>query len=831
MPSSCDWIRVRGAREHNLQNIDVDLPHGGLSVLTGPSGSGKSSLAFDTLYAEGQRRYLETLRGNSRALFDQLQRPDVDLIDGLPPTLCVAQHLGTPQPRSTLSTLTDLHDHLRLLWARAGTVHCHRCQSPIARTTLTEIARATLARPEGQKILILAPLVREQPGDHRGIFEEMRKLGFLRVRVDGVLLELQLPPKLKPGVPHTVELVVDRLVVRPGIDDRLHDSLEAAVKHSGGPLIITEAEDGDWHDTPYSTRYACPRCDIIYPELQPRVFSFNSPYGACPHCGGLGRLAVAAADGEAAPAWEEAAVCPECEGTRLRLEARAVRFEGKGIHEVVALSVAEAERWFQCLPSGGDKVRAVLLRELTDRLGFLRQVGLGYLTLDRPVPTLSGGEIQRARLATHLGAGLLGVCYILDEPTVGLHPRDTDRLLDALRGLQARGNTVIVVEHDEAVIRAADYVVEMGPGAGKAGGKILWSGPAGTRSAPPPTETAAPAPVAPATAEVVIRDARLHNLKGFDARFPVGRLTCVSGVSGSGKSSLVRGILRPAARRQLGLKSPPPGPHGVVVGLEAFDKLIEVDQSALGRGTRSSPATYTGLFDEIRGVFARVKEAKLRGYKANRFSFNVKGGRCEECQGQGVLRIAMQLLPDLETPCPVCHGRRFNPATLAIRFKGLSIADVLALSARDALEIFKQVPALERILSALVDVGLGYVALGQPSSTLSGGEAQRVKLAAELAKPSTGRTLILLDEPTTGLHASDVAQLLIVLRRLVDKGNTLVVIEHNLDMLAAADWLIDLGPEGGEEGGYLLAEGPPEALKGNVKSLTGQYLLAASSSA
>jgi excinuclease ABC subunit A len=968
-----EWIRVRGAREHNLQNVDVDLPRGALTVLTGPSGSGKSTLAFDTLFAEGQRRYLETLRADSRALFDQLQRPDVDLVDGLPPTLCVAQQMGPPQPRSTLATLTEIHDHLRLLWARLGTPHCYQCGTPIRRQGLPEIIRRTLARPVGQKVMILAPVVRGQKGEHKEVFQELRRAGFLRARVNGALIEIRDIPKLNPRQEHTVELVVDRLVIREGIEDRLTESLQTAVKHSGGPVIVSEAEDGDWHDEAFSTRYACPKCDISYPELEPRALSFNSPHGACPRCGGLGQviefapallmpdpaaplsnvadhladlrgltpkqrkqekeqlrlllahypageevlpflhgsdrtdppwpgvvpllhqLTVELADKtdeeseerrEQLQAYTGLLPCPECGGARLNREARSVLFAGKGLHEVTALTVENAAAWFTALPAAKpvDKVRELLVREIGQRLEFLQQVGVGYLTLDRPVPTLSGGESQRARLASHLGAGLLGVCYILDEPTVGLHPRDTGRLIGALRGLQERGNTVIVVEHDEAVMREADYLVDMGPGAGKQGGRVLAAGTVAEVSANPasvtgpwlarresvaadvvPTPHPGPPPQggreenrAPRHAQyptcglrspsplagegrgggsaqnsnkvtppaIVIHGARHHNLKNLTATFPLGRLVCVTGVSGSGKSSLVRDTLANAVRRHLGLTSPAPGAHDRITGLDQIDKLIEVDQSPLGRSPRSGPATYTGIFDEIRRVFTKTKEAKVRGYTAGRFSFNVKGGRCDVCEGRGARRIALHLLPDLTLPCTACRGKRFNAATLAIRYKGKSIADVLELSAADALVFFANVPALVRPLEALVDVGLGYLTLGQPSSTLSGGEAQRVKLAAALARPATGRTLVLLDEPTTGLHFADVAHLLGVLRRLVDRGNTLVVIEHHLDMIAAADWVLDLGPDGGAAGGYLLAAGPPVVLAAIPASVTGRFLAA-----
>ncbi len=938
MSPTPEWIRVRGAREHNLHNLDLDLPRDRLTVITGPSGSGKSSLAFDTLFAEGQRRYLETLRIDARAWFDQLRRPDVDLVEGLPPTLAVEQHAGSARPRSTLATLTEIHDHLRLLWARRGTPFCYQCGTAIRKQSTAAIVRETLSLGDGRKVLILAPVVRGRKGEHREVFQKIRQDGFLRARVNGVLTEVRDTPRLNPRQSHTVELVVDRLVIREGIQPRLTESIESAVKHGEGTVIVTDVDDGDWHDRPFNTRYACPGCGISYGELEPRNFSFNNPYGACPRCDGLGEvwefdtelivpdrswpadrivarlrgqpasklpaadkralreLAAAFALDPAAPVgtWpadafeallhgierpdvsypglipdlrrrlDEAPTeedreailayagyvsCPECGGARLNREARSVRYAGKTLPEATALTVDEAAAFFSSVHAGPDKppadhpdrqVEGILLTEILHRLHFLQEVGLGYLTLDRPAPTLSGGEMQRARLATHLGAGLLGVCYVLDEPTVGLHPRDTDRLLAALRDLQQRGNTVLVVEHDEEVMRRADYLVDIGPGAGRHGGRLMAHGtpehviqqgdsltarylrgdvpPDGRRPAPLSREEVLARPA------VTVRGARHHNLKALDVAFPLGCLVCVTGVSGSGKSSLVRDILGYAARRHVGLTAPRPGAHDRIEGLANIDKVIEVDQSPLGRSPRSSAATYTGIFDEVRKVFASTREAKIRGYTASRFSFNVRGGRCEECQGQGVQKVALQFLPDLTVPCPVCRGRRFNRATLEIRYRDKSIADVLDLSVEAALEFFVNFPALVRPLQALRDVGLGYLTLGQPSSHLSGGEAQRVKLAAELAKTATGRTLFLLDEPTTGLHFADVDNLLGVLRRLVERGNTLVIIEHNLDVIAAADWVIDLGPEGGAAGGHLVVAGTPAEVACCAGSITGHYL-------
>ena len=935
MSESGEWIKVRGARTHNLQNLSVDLPRDGLTVITGPSGSGKSSLAFDTLFAEGRRRYLETLRGDKRALFQQLQRPDVDAIEGLPPVVCVSQQTASALPRSTLATVTEIHDHLRLLYARFGTPYCPNCQKPIHKHTLSEIIRATMSQ-EGRKIFVLASLVQDQPGDHKDHFQHIRQSGFLRARVDGVLMEIRDTPKLDAKKKHTIELIVDRLVVKPTIEERLRESLTTAVQHSGGRVVITDGETGGWIDDVYSTQYACATCGATVRDLEPRDFSFNNPHGACPRCTGFGQVwefdpklivpdrswtleRVLARVEELAPeglklerkaflptasvnaktplaAWPDDAYhallygtddkfpgligtlrawsdllakedsdeqhflalsgfvpCPECGGARLNREARAVRFADKALHELTATSIDAAAQFFTHLveteaKTPTQRARTLLLSEIAQRLGFLLQVGLGYLTLDRPAQTLSGGEAQRARLATHLGGGLLGVCYILDEPTMGLHPRDTQRLIDALRGLQARGNTVLVVEHDETVIRAADYLVDIGPGAGRQGGRLLACGTVAEVLADPASVTGcflssplplgegpgvrAESPVASALAgpspkgrgEVAVHGARHHNLKNITAAFPLGRWTCLTGVSGSGKSSLARDILCHAARRHLGLLAPAPGAHDRIDGLDQFDQVLEVDQQPLGKSSRSSPATYVGLFDEIRRVFATTRLAKIRGFKANRFSFNVKGGRCEECQGQGQVRVALAFLPDLRVICPTCQGKRFNPATLEVRYRGQSIADVLEMPIADARAFFANVPMLQGGLQALDEVCLGYLALGQPANTLSGGEAQRVKLAAELAKAASGRTLYLFDEPTTGLHFVDVARLVRVFRRLVDAGNTVIVIEHHLDLIAACDWVIDLGPEGGVGGGEIVMAGTPSEVADCERSITGRYL-------
>jgi excinuclease ABC subunit A len=917
MRESGEWIKIRGARTHNLQSLSCDIPVGAFTVITGPSGSGKSSLAFDTLYAEGRRRFLETLRGDKRALFHQLQRPDVDAIEGLPPVVCVSQHTTAARPRSTLGTVTEIHDHLRLLFARFGTRYCSNCDIPIHKHSLTEIVRAVVAQ-EGRKFFVLAPLVIDQPGDHKDHFRHILQAGFLRARVDGVLMEIRDVPKLDAKKPHTIEMIVDRLIVKPGIEERLRESLTSAVQHSGGRVIITDIETGDWLDDVYSTKYACIKCGESVADLEPRDFSFNNPHGACPRCTGLGQIweldpklvipdramtldAVIDRLNELAPeglsmdrkaflpspvllvrplpsppvlrgrgaggegdearkanvplkTWPDDVyhsltqsllnilrqwsalletesetpfaslsgfiVCPDCHGARLSASARSVRFADIPLHEITALSVDRAADWFN--QSNHQPAIATLLHEIQQRLRFLQEVGLGYLTLDRPAITLSGGEAQRARLATHLGGGLLGVCYILDEPTMGLHPRDTQRLIDALRKLQAQGNTVIVVEHDESVMRQADWHIDIGPGAGKHGGRLLYCA---NRSEPEAQARETTKPLACASdSEIMIRGARHHNLKNITARIPLARWTCVTGVSGSGKSSLARDILVHAARRHLGLLAPAPGAHDRIDGLDQLDKVLEVDQKPIGRSSRSNPASYIGLFDEIRKLFATTKLAKIRGYKANRFSFNAKGGRCEQCQGQGTIRIELAAMPELRVTCQTCDGKRFNAATLEVRYRGLSISEVLDLPIEDARTFFANVPMLQKGLQALDDVGLGYLALGQPANTLSGGEAQRVKLANELSKTSTGKTLYLFDEPTSGLHSTDITRLLRVFRQLVDAGNTVIVIEHHLDVILACDWVLDLGPEGGAAGGELVAAGSPTEIAQCERSITGRYL-------
>ncbi|WP_435011001.1 excinuclease ABC subunit UvrA [Tundrisphaera lichenicola] len=921
-------IRLRGVRVHNLRDIDVDIPRDRLVVLTGVSGSGKSSLAFDTIHAEGRRRYVEGLSTYARQFLDQIERPDVDLIDGLPPTVAIDQKTGSANPRSTVATVTEAWDYLRLLYARTGAPHCPKCGKPILRQAPEQVVDLVLGLGEGTKLLVLAPLIRGRKGQHLETFRAIREAGLMRARVDGAVVEVDAePPKLVKTKVHDIEAVVDRLVVREGIRARVAESVDRALKLGEGTLVLTIQKGDAWEDRIASTRYACTGCGTGLAEIEPRTFSFNSPHGACPDCGGLGSfrrfdpdLVVPdrgkSLEGGAVVAWEalptsarQAArdnpalgsflqkhhlavstplsdwsepslgsfflgeskgysgilatleqdfavaktdarrsaldtfrsevTCPSCQGARLRPEARAVTLGGRSLPALAALNVDQARAFLASLRFEPelDRVGPPLVAEVDARLAFLGRVGLNYLTLDRGADTLSGGELQRVRLATQIGSGLVGVCYVLDEPTTGLHPRDTGRLLASLADLRDRGNSVIVVEHDEATIRAADWLIDLGPGAGPDGGLVVAQGPpdalieSGESSTArhlrgeTPAPAGSPGRLAKSPGRITIRGAAEHNLKGVTASIPLGTLTCVTGVSGSGKSTLVHDILARTALRRLEQKGPRPGAHEGVDGLEAVDKLIVIDQSPIGRGPRSTPSTFTGVFDEIRQVFARTREAKVRGYAASRFSFNVKGGRCETCQGQGVRKIEMNFLPDLYVRCETCEGLRYNPQTLECRFKGRSIGDVLQMRVDDARTLFENVPRVARSLESLREAGLGYVALGQSSTTLSGGEAQRVKLAAELGRVATGRTLYILDEPTTGLHFSDVAALMVVLHRLADLGNTLVVIEHNLDVIRTADWVIDLGPEGGDKGGRLMAEGPPGVIAETPASETGRWLM------
>jgi len=933
---SGDALVVRGAREHNLKNIDVELPRNALVVITGLSGSGKSSLAFDTIYAEGQRRYVESLSAYARQFLGLMDKPDVDAIEGLSPAISIEQKTAGANPRSTVGTITEVYDYLRLLWARTGTPHCPNDGTPVERQSASQITDLVLAWPESTKIEVLAPLVRGRKGEFRDVFEAMRKQGFVRARINGETYDLADVPKLNRRQNHEIAVVVDRLVVRPADRGRLADSIETALKAADGVVEVVR-QTGSPRSRLFSERYACPKCGLSLPELEPRQFSFNSPYGACPACSGLGTRREVNADlvlgdhgltllegvvlpwGEPSgylrkvvlPAlaktykfdldtpWRDLApavqkillrgapgktityqydserwhgsyesgwkgvldhvekryretasdavreqleqymveqACPTCGGRRLKPESLSVLVAGKSIGDVVAFPVREALAFFTTVRGLNDEIARPILKEVVDRLRFLVDVGLDYLTLDRSAATLSGGEAQRIRLATQIGSRLVGVLYILDEPSIGLHQRDNARLLATLKELRDLGNTVLVVEHDEETIRAADYVVDLGPRAGRHGGEVVAAGllPDVLRHRDSLTarylrgELRIPVPPkrrsASADRALRVLGARHHNLQDLSVEFPLGLFVAVTGVSGSGKSTLVTDILYQALARHFYRAKVVPGAHDRIEGLDQIDKVIDIDQSPIGRTPRSNPATYTGLFTPIRELFTYLPESKLRGYGPGRFSFNVKGGRCEACQGDGLVKVEMHFLPDVYVPCEVCKGRRYNRETLEVRYKGKSIADVLDLTVADALDFFEHQPRIKTKLELLNDVGLGYIHLGQSATTLSGGEAQRVKLATELAKRDTGRTLYILDEPTTGLHFEDVRLLLEVLHRLVDKGNTVVVIEHNLDVVKTADWVIDLGPEGGERGGRVVAEGPPEKLTQAKASHTGQSL-------
>ena len=932
-------IIVKGARANNLKNIDVTIPRDKLVVITGVSGSGKSSLAFDTIYAEGQRRYVESLSSYARMFLGQMDKPDVDYIEGLSPAISIDQKTTSKNPRSTVGTVTEIYDYLRLLWARAGTPHCPNCGREIRQQTIDQIIDQVLALPEGTRIQVMAPVIRGKKGEHAKVFEDAKRSGYVRARVDGSLYELDEEIKLEKNKKHSIEIIVDRLIIRPDIRQRLTDSVETAAKLSGGLVIVNLLREEK--DLSFSQNYACEDCGISMEELTPRMFSFNNPFGACPTCTGLGNQlkadpAIIVPDGSksildgaiCASGWNNVrgdgisrmyfdalskkykfsltepwdslsreakdiilygtkgellelhydqprgkgvlkqafegicnnierryketqsdasrkeleelmseCPCPECGGRRLRKESLAVTVGGKNIYEFTTLSVEDALAWMDGLTLTEQQLLIAdrILKEIRSRLGFLKSVGLGYLTLARSAGTLSGGESQRIRLATQIGSSLMGVLYILDEPSIGLHQRDNDKLLATLQNLRDLGNSLIVVEHDEDTMRAADYLIDIGPGAGVHGGQVVAAGTPAEVMANPDSLTGqylsgkkkieVPAARRAGNGKILkVVGASENNLRHIDVEFPLGTFTVVTGVSGSGKSSLVNEVLFKRLGAELMRMKVRPGKCDRIEGIEQLDKVVNIDQSPIGRTPRSNPATYTGLFNDIRDLFASTQEAKSRGYGQGRFSFNVRGGRCEACSGDGLLKIEMHFLPDIFVPCEVCKGKRYNRETLEVRYKGKNIADVLDMTVDEGVEFFSALPKLKRRLQTLQDVGLGYVKLGQPSTELSGGEAQRVKLATELSKQATGKTIYILDEPTTGLHSDDVRKLLEVLQRLVDAGNTVVVIEHNLDVIKCADHLIDLGPEGGDGGGTIVVTGTPEEVAACPASYTGQYL-------
>ncbi len=826
-------IVIKGARQHNLKNLDLVIPRDQLVVITGLSGSGKSSLAFDTIYAEGQRRYVESLSAYARQFLDQMTKPDVDSIDGLSPAISIEQKTTSHNPRSTVGTVTEIYDYFRLLFARIGTPFCYECGNTIAAQTVQQMVDAIMDLPAGSKIHILAPIVRGRKGEYRKELLAARKAGFVRARIDGVIRDLGETQTLHKQRKHTIEIVIDRLIVKPEttLARRLADSVETALKMTKGLVgVLTEDEQVRL----YSEQLACIQCGVSYSEIAPRVFSFNSPHGACPECDGIGFQASGSPEQEE---WTFETPCEVCSGGRLKQESLAVKIGGQSIAEVTHMSVRQTVEFLDALPLT-DRERLIgqrVIKEIRERLEFLLNVGLAYLTLDRPSATLSGGEGQRIRLATQIGSGLVGVLYILDEPSIGLHQRDHRRLLHTLLRLRDMGNTVVVVEHDADTMRAADYLLDLGPGAGVEGGKVVAQGAPqvvmadsasltgqylnGTRRVTLPPHQRKP------KGFLSVVNAEKHNLKNISVKIPLGLLTCVTGVSGSGKSTLVLDVVFRSLGQGFSQNKPVFEGCQTIQGLQHLDKLIDIDQSPIGRTPRSNPATYTGLFSFIRDVFAQLPESRIRGYKPGRYSFNVKGGRCEACQGDGLIKIEMHFLPDIYVTCEVCSGQRYNRETLDVMYKGRTIADVLNMTVAEALEFFVNIPPIRVRLQTLSDVGLHYIKLGQSATTLSGGEAQRVKLSKELSKRPTGRTLYILDEPTTGLHFVDIQRLLDVLDRLVETGNTVLVIEHNLDVIRNADWIIDLGPEGGDQGGCVVAEGTPHSVMEVPASRTGQALL------
>ena len=826
-------IIIKGAREHNLKNIDVEIPRDKLVVITGLSGSGKSSLAFDTIYAEGQRRYVESLSAYARQFLEQMGKPDVDSIEGLSPAISIEQKSTSHNPRSTVGTVTEIYDYLRLLFARVGRPYCFQCGEEITAQTVQQMVDAIASLPEGMKFQILAPIVRGRKGEYRKELLDMRRAGYVRVRIDGKVVDLGDDIALDKQKKHTIEIIIDRLVMKPGdaLMRRLADSVETSLKLAGG-LVGVMTEGGDARL--YSDKLACIKCGVSYPEITPRVFSFNSPHGACPACDGIGYAMTPGCPGEEDFTLLER--CAICHGARLRPESLSIKLARQSISDVTRLSVRAAAEFFLTLKFTDRELVIAhrILKEIRERLGFLMNVGLDYLTLDRAAATLSGGEGQRIRLATQIGSGLVGVLYILDEPSIGLHQRDNRRLLQTLLRLRDLGNTVVVVEHDAETMQAADHILDMGPGAGSQGGHVIAQGTPPQVMGDPNSLTGqylrgVQAVVVPPRQRkpkgyVSIVGAQKHNLKNVTATIPLGLFTCVTGVSGSGKSTLVLEVLFHSLSQLLYHKKPKIDGCKELRGVDALDKVIDIDQSPIGRTPRSNPATYTGLFGYIRDLYSNLPESRVRGYKPGRYSFNVKGGRCEACQGDGLIKIEMHFLPDVYVTCEVCKGQRYNRETLEILHKGKSIADVLNMTVDDALEFFEHIPLIKTKLQTLHDVGLHYVKLGQSATTLSGGEAQRVKLSRELSKRATGRTMYILDEPTTGLHFADVQRLLDVLDRLVEAGNTVLVIEHNLDVIKNADWIIDLGPEGGDRGGEIVTEGPPKEIAKSKRSYTGQVL-------
>jgi len=825
-----DEIRIKRAAQHNLKRIDVALPRNRLIVVTGPSGSGKSSLAFDTIFAEGQRRYIECLSAYARQFIDQMEKPEVESVEGISPSISIDQKTISTNPRSTVGTTTEVYDLFRLLFARVGTPHCPSCGRVVSSQTPEEILKRVAVDLAGAKVRVLAPVVKGRKGEYQRLFERLRKKGFLRARVNGALRDLEDDIPLEKNRKHTIEVLVDTLKVGPDAERRLADAVGRALDLAEGEVLVVN-ESG--RERFFSLTLLCPYCEVSLAELEPRNFSFNSPYGACPKCHGLGHMTTHNEWGEVELTDD---VCPDCGGARLKKESLSVRVGGRNIHEMGELPVGELLAVASKLefPPAAELVASKILKEIASRLAVMEELGMSYLQLNRTTASLSGGEAQRIRLAAQVGARLRGVLYVLDEPTIGLHQRDNGRLIALLRGLRDEGNSIVVVEHDEQTIRSADYVLDLGPGAGESGGFKVAEGPLASVLASPGSltaqylrgEKAVPVPAArrKAAGWLVIRKAREHNLKAIDVRIPLAAMTAVTGVSGSGKSTLVYDILFKALENKLHKARQRVGAHDRMEGVDSLDKVVAVDQKPIGRTPRSNPATYTGLFTALRDLMARTPEARMRGYSSGRFSFNVAGGRCEECEGAGVKRIEMHFLPDVFVTCDRCEGKRYNKETLAVAYKGKSIADYLAMTVDDAYELLKAYPQLKRKLATLKRVGLGYIRLGQPAPTLSGGEAQRIKLTKELGRRATGRTLYLLDEPTTGLHFDDVRKLLEVLSELASLGNTVVIIEHNLEVIKYCDYIIDLGPEGGEEGGRIVAQGTPEEVAAAPRSHTGAYL-------